>query len=266
MTINQAFDILKKAGGVRAARIITENIHFLPAVRVWFIAYALRHGMPVAKIVHNKWFYGLPFYTNKHTLDPRPDTETLVSAVISDNPKNPKILDLGTGTGCIIAAIVKNIHGATGTGVDKSLGAVFVACRNIKSLKLNDRVKILHRSFNHPNMTHEKFDVIVSNPPYIAWGDRRVNIGAQHDPRIALYADNNGHAAYESIAKNARNWITPSGKIYIEIGAGMEKTVKKIFVSMGWKFVRAECDLSNITRVLIFSFSNMDDFSATIQS
>lgn len=253
MTINQAFEILKNAGGIRAARIITENVHFLPAVRVWFIARALRRGMPVAKIIHNKWFYGLPFYTNKYTLDPRPDTETLVSAVISDNPIAPRILDLGTGTGCIIAAIVKNIHNASGIGIDKSYCAARVARRNIKKLTLDDKIKIIRGSFSNPKLTHEKFDVIVSNPPYIARDDTRVDAGALHDPHMALYADNNGYAAYESIAKNAKNWIKKSGRIYLEIGVGMEKSVRKIFESHAWKFIRAENDLTGTTCVLVFS-------------
>lgn len=253
MTINQAFEILKNSGDIRAARIITENIRFLPAVRVWFIARALRRGMPVAKIVHNKWFYGLPLYTNKYTLDPRPDTETLVSTVISDNPQKPKILDLGTGTGCIIISLVKNIYGATGIGVDISRGAIRVARKNIKKLKLDDKIKIIRGSFTKSKLTHEKFDIIVSNPPYIARGDARVDAGAMHDPKLALYADNNGYAAYESIAKNAKNWIKKSGRIYLEIGAGMEKSVRKIFEGLGWKFVRDEHDLSGITRVLVFT-------------
>lgn len=253
MTINQAFEILKNSGDIRAARIITENIRFLPAVRVWFIARALRRGMPVAKIVHNKWFYGLPLYTNKYTLDPRPDTETLVSTVISDNPQKPKILDLGTGTGCIIISLVKNIYGATGIGVDISRGAIRVARKNIKKLKLDDKIKIIRGSFTKPKLTHEKFDIIVSNPPYIARGDARVDAGAMHDPKLALYAGNNGYAAYESIAKNAKNWIKKSGRIYLEIGAGMEKSVRKIFEGLGWKFVRDEHDLSGITRVLVFT-------------
>ena len=104
MEINQAFTILQTAGGIRAARIITENIKHPSKIRVLWMAHLLRRGVPVAKIIHQKWFYGIKFYTNRHTLDPRPDTETLVSAVLNDahNNQSPKILDLGTGTGCII--------------------------------------------------------------------------------------------------------------------------------------------------------------------
>ncbi len=253
MTINQAFDILKKAGDIRAARIITDNVKHLSWWRVLFFAHQLRRGVPVAKIIHQKWFYGIPFYTNKHTLDPRPDTETLVAAVISDNAPTPRILDLGTGTGCIVISLVKNIYGASGVGVDISHGAIRVARRNIRTLNLTERIKIIHGSFANKNLTDEKFDVIVSNPPYIAYGDKRVNVGAMHDPKCALYANNNGLAAYEQIAVNAKNWIKPDGKIYLEIGAGQKTAVKKIFTSNGWKFVRDERDLGGIVRVLVFT-------------
>ena len=186
-------------------------------------------------------------------MDPRPDTETLVAAVIADNPQKPKILDLGTGTGCIIISLVKNIYGATGTAIDVSRGAIRVARRNIKKFDLSNKIKIVHASFDAPRAVREKFDIIVSNPPYIAIGDTRVDTGAKHDPKCALYAKNQGLSAYEQIAKNARNWIKPNGKIYLEIGAGQMVAVKKIFESAGWQFIRAEKDLSGITRVLVFT-------------
>ena len=253
MTINQAFELLKDAGGIRAARIITDNFPKISWFRAHIIVHRLRHGTPVAKIIHKKWFYGLEFYTNRKTLDPRPDTETLVESVLSDKFTAPKILDLGTGTGCIIAAIAKNIDSATGIGFDISRGALRVARRNIKNLNLRDRIKIKRGSFANHKMTREKFDIIVSNPPYIEIGDPRVDTGATHDPHIALDAKNRGMAAYEQIAKNAKNWIAESGKLYIEIGAGAEVPVRKIFESAGWKFTRAEKDLSGITRVLVFT-------------
>ena len=99
----------------------------------------------------------------------------------------------------------------------------------------------------------EPFEVIVSNPPYIANGDSRVDIGAMHDPKMALYADMDGFAAYESIARKARRWIKRGGKIYLEIGIDMGARVRKIFESNKWKFVRAERDLSGVERVLVFS-------------
>ena len=106
------------------------------------MARALRRGVPVAKIIHQKWFYGLRFYTNKYTLDPRPDTETLVSAVISDVNHNNgvQILDLGTGTGCIAVALAKNIPNAHVLAIEKSRGAARVARKNVRDLNATDSV------------------------------------------------------------------------------------------------------------------------------
>lgn len=251
MKINQAFTILQRAGGIRAARIITQNNDKLSRLRVFFICRALRRGVPVAKIIHQKWFYGLSFYTNRHTLDPRPDTETLVAAVISDAPAHPRILDLGTGTGCILISLVKNISGASGLGVDVSRGALRVARKNI-ARHVPGRVSVLRRSYHCADMPTTPFDVIVSNPPYIARGDSRVDAGAMHDPKWALYAGDDGYAEYAVIAKNARHWLKPAGKIYLEIGDGMADRVRAIFQEALWRFVRAEQDLAGITRVLVF--------------
>jgi len=256
MQINQAFTILQTAGGIRAARIITENVKNLGRFRVWRMVRQIRRGVPVAKIIHQKWFYGLKFYTNKYTLDPRPDTETLVAAVISDcgaNCQSPRILDLGTGTGCIIAALVKNIAGAIGIGIDRSWRAVRVARKNIRDLGLCDRVQIRRARFDNFRVpAPQKFDIIVSNPPYITRGDPRVNDGAMHDPKMALYASENGLAAYRVIACHARNWLRAGGKIYLEIGDGQDASVREIFECAGWEFVRMACDLGGVKRVLVF--------------
>ena len=223
-------------------------------VRAIYYAHLLKHGMPVAKIIHSKWFYGLEFYTNKHTLDPRPDTETLVETVISDcdTNKNRTILDMGTGTGCIICALCKNIPNTTGVAIDKSRQALNVAKKNIKKLNLENQIVLKHADFANFK-SDEKFDIIVSNPPYIKYGDMRVDDAAKFDPEIALYAKNNGLAAYEEIAQNAKKLLKHGGKIYLEIGVGQSNPVIKIFEFYKWKFERIEKDLSGINRVLVFT-------------
>lgn len=255
MEINQAFTTLQRAGGIRAARIITENTKKFSWFSVWRMARKLRRGIPVAKIIGHKWFYGIKFHTNKHTLDPRPDTETLVCAVISDILENTptRILDLGTGTGCIICTLVKNIPDASGVAIDKSWHALCVARKNIRDLGLRNQIHTLRASFNKPNIVSEKFDIIVSNPPYIARNDTRINDGALHDPKLALFASDNGLAAYKAIAKNAKNWMKDNGKLYLEIGADQGTDIKSIFISNGWNLLRTERDLSDIERVLIFT-------------
>ena len=254
MNINQAFTILTKAGDIRSARIITSRFKKISMLRTFYYAHLLRRGIPVAKIIHSKWFYGLEFYTNKHTLDPRPDTETLVESVIKDCDTNkPRtILDMGTGTGCIICALCKNIFDLTGIGIDISKSAIRVARKNVKKLNLKKQIQIKHGDFSNFKSC-DKFDIIVSNPPYIRYGDTRVNDGAKFDPKIALYAKNDGLAAYEQIAKNAKNLLKPNGKIYLEIGAGQSNQVIKIFNFFGWNFERAEKDLAGINRVLVFT-------------
>ena len=254
MNINQAFEILKSAGGIRAARIITEKHKKMSFFRVLWYAHLLQRGMPIAKIIHSKWFYGLDFYTNRHTLDPRPDTETLIESVIQDcQSESPRrIIDLGTGTGCIICALCKNIPDLSGIAIDKSRATLRVAKRNVKKLNLENKIKLKHADFADFK-SDEKFDIIVSNPPYIKYGDIRVNKAAQFDPKIALYAKNDGLAAYEQIALCAKTFIKPHGKIYLEIGAGQSTHVIKIFNLCGWQFERAIKDLSGINRVLVFT-------------
>ncbi|MBR4475768.1 MAG: peptide chain release factor N(5)-glutamine methyltransferase [Alphaproteobacteria bacterium] len=254
MDINQAFEILAKASDSHVARIITQKYGTLSRFDVWRIARKLRRGVPVAKIIHEKWFYGMPFYTDKYTLDPRPDTETLVESVLRDwdGTKKSRILDLGTGTGCIALSILFNIPGATGVGVDISRGALYVAHKNKCEMGLCNQLELVHGTFVRPNV-NEQFDVIVSNPPYIARGDSRVNAAARFDPKIALYAKNDGLAAYQQIAQSARSLIKRDGRLYLEIGAGMSRAVRSIFTKNGWKFVRADKDLGGHIRVLVFS-------------
>ena len=254
MNINQAFTKLKLSGGIRAAQIIIDKHKKLSFLQTIYYSHLLRIGMPVAKIIHSKWFYGLEFYTNKYTLDPRPDTETLVESVIKDCIKNKprRILDMGTGTGCIICALCKNIQNSIGVAIDKSHRALRVAKKNVKKLDLKNQIKLQHGDFANFK-SDEKFDIIVSNPPYIKYGDPRVNDGAKFDPKIALYAKNDGFAAYEQIAKNAKNLLNQDGKIYLEIGVGQSNPIIKIFEFNGWHFERVEKDLSGINRVLIFT-------------
>lgn len=253
MNTNQVFEILKKYSDAHVAKIITNKHSNMSLLRAMYYARLLKRGMPVAKIIHSKWFYGIEFYTNTHTLDPRPDTETLVESVIRDckNQPHTRILDMGTGTGCIICSICKNIENSDGIAIDKSIRALNVAKRNIKKLGLGRKIKIKHADFA-TFKSKSKFDVIVSNPPYIRYGDTRVNIGAKFDPKIALYAKNDGMAAYEQIATNARNLLNPDGKIYVEIGVGQSNRITKIFNHYGWKLDRIEKDLSGINRVLVF--------------
>lgn len=254
MNINQVFKFFQKYGGTHAARIITDSKKNKKFSLVWvaWVILQLKRGVPIAKIIHSKWFYGLQFYTNKWTLDPRPDSETLIEAVINNEPNNIKILDMGTGSGCLIISIVKNISGAYGIGIDKSIHACAVARKNVKKFNLKNKIQIIRKKFNS-TLSENTFDIIISNPPYIKIGDKNVNNGAHHDPKMSLYAKNNGLAAYEQIADSAKKLLKTGGKIYLEIGLGQAPDIRKIFELENWQFNKSFQDLAGIERILCFS-------------
>jgi release factor glutamine methyltransferase len=236
------------------------RLGFARSLKIRLAARRLKRGFPLAKIIGEKWFYGLKFYTNRHTLDPRPDSETLVDAVLSaagrgrSQMREQLILDLGTGTGCLVCAIVKSLPDASGVGIDKSLRAVRVARKNVRNLGLEDKIDIVRKDFGSKLSDFDsKFDVIVSNPPYIAHGDRRVNKGALYDPKMALYAGADGLDAYRSIARSACGALKRGGKIFLEIGAGQGGAVWEIFAGRGWRFTASHKDLGGIERVLEFA-------------
>ena len=145
----------------------------------------------------------------------------------------------------IFKEIIIHVNSVTAKQIENS-------SKNIYNLELRDKIKTIHTTFDHPYDFGETFDIIVSNPPYIARGDARVNDAATHDPDMALYAKNNGLAAYESIAKNATHWLNPHGKLYLEIGQHQATPVKSLFLKNGWTFIRHENDLGGIERVLVF--------------
>lgn len=245
MTDNQAFKFLAKFATAHDVKIILKNSRRRDFLYLWQTAWQLRRNVPIAKIIHQKWFYGMPFYTNKHTLDPRPDSETLVDAVLTNEIGARKILDLGTGTGCLLCAVIKNMPNASGIGIDISRGACRVAQKNARDLKLGNRIKIIHSAI--AKMPARDFDIIISNPPYIPINDPRVNAGAKHDPKIALYGGIDGLKYYREIAA-----LKTNAKLYIEIGVGQERAVRKIFANAGWKCVSRHHDLSGRVRVLSF--------------
>ena len=273
MTDNQVFKLLSKFAPARDVKIILREKKLGLFGALW-TALRLWRGVPVAKIIGRKWFYGLEFRTNKYTLDPRPDSETLVEAVLRNEKNIRLVLDLGTGTGCLLSAILKHAPNATGVGIDKSWQARRVARKNIHALGLADRAEIINLSFRgliaesrltkSPRLARHNINlspavrvrgpslrddniIIIANPPYIAEGDLRVNLGARHDPKIALYGGRDGLKFYRDIAE-----LKMDAKLYLEIGVGQESAVRRIFEGAGWRFATKHKDLSGRVRVLAF--------------
>jgi release factor glutamine methyltransferase len=205
---------------------------------------------PVTKILGAREFYGRMFHVTPDVLDPRQDTETIVDLCLEQ--KAQRILDLGVGSGAILLTLLTEWPEGQGLGVDASAAALAVARRNATALGCQARVEFIESHWFEK--VQGKFDLIVSNPPYIPSGDiagleRDVR---DYDPHLALDGGGDGLAAYRAIAQQAGNHLSPAGRIVVEIGWGQEDDVAEIFTTQGFKLQAKRADLSGITRALQF--------------
>jgi len=209
---------------------------------------------PVSRILGSREFWSLPFELSEETLDPRPDSETLVEATLEtlrERQRPYSLLDLGTGTGCLLLSLLKELPESWGLGVDVSLGAVATARRNAERLGLRDRATFLNASWT--DALSGQWDVIVSNPPYVserelAELEPEVRL---YDPLRALVADDNGLGAYREILSSVRPLLDEDGFVALEIGAGQAQYVTEISMSMGLDVTRIARDLQGMDRCLI---------------
>ena len=208
---------------------------------------------PLAKIIGQKSFWNSTFITTCDTLDPRCDSETMIEAVIKTvSKKNLNILDLGTGTGCLLLSLLQEFEDAVGVGCDISEKALSVAFQNAKSLSLNHRAKfVISDWLSAIDISSKKFDVVVSNPPYIPNDDSRVNAEASYDPAIALYAGQDGLCAYRAIFKDIHKVL--DGDLFVEIGIDQEKQIIDIAQIYGLRFCQHFFDLNGVVRILQFT-------------
>lgn len=208
-------------------------------------------GEPIAKIVGYKEFYGRNFITNSYTLDPRPDSETLIDAVLKNFPKEGayKILDLGLGTGCLLFTLLYELPLSYGVGIDFSYEALKVAQENQYNLGLETRSICLQG--NWANAVSGKFDIIVCNPPYINNAEV-LDLSTLHDPHSALFSGKTGLEAYQQIMPQLKSLLNKDGKIFFEIGKGQELCVEKIALDNGLHAEGVFLDLSGTTRVLCY--------------
>lgn len=210
---------------------------------------------PLSKIREEKEFWSLPFIVKAETLDPRPDSEILIEAVLKTYPSQEKsfnILDFGVGTGCLIISLLHEYPYSFGVGIDKSVDALEVARLNLARFNLQDRLKLVQTSWGEG--IEETFDIIVSNPPYIAEKERHTLAleVLQYDPEMALFGGEDGLEAYRALAPHAFRLLKTSGHLYLEIGQGQEKAVEKIFKELGFSIQEWIPDLAGIIRCGIF--------------
>lgn len=213
-------------------------------------------GEPPYRILGRRSFYGLEFKLSKATLEPRPDTEILVETVLEelrDRRSEPlSILDLGTGTGAIVLALLSQLPRARGVGVDLSRVALDTAGENAALNGLADRFDV--RQSDWFAKISGTYDVIVSNPPYIETKvipslDRGVR---EYDPHLALDGGDDGLSAYRAIAAKARSFLNENGLIAVETGFDQRYTVEEIFRKNGFLLVKARKDYGGNDRVQIF--------------
>jgi release factor glutamine methyltransferase len=204
---------------------------------------------PVAQITGRRLFWGLSFRVTRDTLDPRPETETLVAEAL----RLPflKMLDLGTGTGCILLSCLKGMPMARGLGTDISDPALQVAIGNTRDLGLEARARF-RRSDWFSDVTGA-FDLIVSNPPYIAETemDQLAPEVRDWEPHLALSPGGDGLDAYRAIAQGAGARLMPGGRLLVEIGPTQGPAVAGLFAAAGLAEIRVLPDMDGRDRVVV---------------
>jgi release factor glutamine methyltransferase len=215
-------------------------------------------GEPVARILGEREFWGLPLRLSKATLVPRPETETVVEAALDAlrDRRNEKlrIADLGTGTGALLLALLHELRNAQGIGTDLDPDAIETAQASARALGLSDSAQFRRADFGAglvPSLA-PPFDLVVSNPPYIPTKDiatLAVEV-REHDPKLALDGGPDGLDAYRAIARQLPDLLAENGIAVLEIGAGQADAVSAIFESAGLQVADIRPDLGGIPRAL----------------
>jgi len=212
---------------------------------------------PLSYIFKKKEFWKYEFYVNKSTLIPRPETELLVEKITNlYKGTNPLILDIGTGSGCIIISLLKELRGAKGVGLDISRGAIKVAKKNVKKFKIKSRVKLLNKSIDYK--FNCEFDLIVSNPPYISSKEMK-NLAKDiknFEPKIALDGGNDGLDVVRKVIYKASSILKFNGMLALEIGNGQYKKVSQILRKKSFKEKFLIKDYNNNIRCILSNLIN----------
>jgi len=210
-------------------------------------------GEPIAYLINKKEFWNNEFFVNKDVLIPRPDTELIVEEVLKIYSKNThlQVLDIGTGSGCILLSILKERKYFYGTGIDISKKSINVSKFNAKKLNLVNRIKFFYSSVDNFNVG--KYDLIVSNPPYIELVSLKylekdiVNF----EPKLALSGGFDGFSKIRKVINKANCLIKKNGKFILEIGFNQKNKVKEILKQEGFYINKALKDYGNNDRCII---------------
>jgi release factor glutamine methyltransferase len=209
---------------------------------------------PMSHVLGKREFWSLNFRVTPDTLDPRPDSETVVEAVfehISDRGRRLRVLDLGTGTGCLLLAILSELPNATGVGVDISPAALDIAKENSKTLGFDNRAEFKLAQWD--DGLDDAFDIVVSNPPYIPTTElsRLEPEVSRFEPRLALDGGTDGLLEYRALAPVIARRLHREGMAVVELGAGQSVPVSDIMNSDGLRIVDQRHDLGGVIRCLV---------------
>jgi release factor glutamine methyltransferase len=212
-----------------------------------------KNGEPIAYLINKKEFWKYEFYVNKDVLIPRPDTELIIEQVLKIYPKQSQlqVLDIGTGSGCILLSILKERPNFYGKGIDISKKSINISKFNAKKLNLNNRTRFIHSSVD--NFKIGKYDLIVSNPPYIEllsikYLEKDV---VNFEPKLALSGGFDGFSKIRKVVSKASTLIKKNGKLILEIGFRQKNKVKEILKKNGFYINRTLKDYGNNDRCII---------------
>jgi release factor glutamine methyltransferase len=212
-----------------------------------------RHGEPIQYITGEAEFYGLPFRVTRDVLIPRPETEHLIEKVIGLAPlfPRPRIVDVGAGSGAIAVALAHEWPSAVMTATDISASALELARWNAQRTGFADRIRFLEGDLLAP-VAAEKFEFVVSNPPYVPTSDRAtlsVEV-REYEPGLALFAGDDGLDVYRRLIPAAIDALVPGGFVVLEIGYGQSPAITELLVRAGFEQIEFVPDLQNIPRVV----------------
>ncbi|WP_149526495.1 peptide chain release factor N(5)-glutamine methyltransferase [Sphingobacterium hotanense] len=219
------------------------------------ILQTLQAGKPIQHIFGHAPFYNMDFKVNQHTLIPRPETEELVEMILADHEgqKNLKVVDIGTGTGCIAISLQKHLSNATTTALDVSSKALEIARENAQRLEAKIDFRCLDILEWELSFGEGKFDIIVSNPPYITQSEMRdmhQNV-LQHEPHTALFVPEEAPLLfYDYIADFALSHLAPDGTLYFEINQYLAEETKALMLKKGFSTAEIYSDINNVPRML----------------
>ena len=212
-----------------------------------------KNGEPIAHLTNKKEFWKDEFYVNKDVLIPRPDTELIIEQILKtySGQSQLQVLDIGTGSGCILLSIIKERPNFYGTGIDISKESIKVSKINAKQLNLTNRVKFFHSCVD--NFHIGKYDIVVSNPPYIEllslkYLEKDV---VNFEPRLALNGGLDGLSKIRKVISKTSVLIKKNGKFILEIGFNQKNKVKKILNEEGFYVNKAIRDYGNNDRCII---------------